>query len=250
MPVKAARVAVRLDPGVRDSIYDHVYGNLEGEVGGVLVGYYPEEGPRAMVTVVIPALRATGGRASVTFTHEAWEEIHRELDRYQGQSIVGWYHSHPGFGIFLSEHDLFIHRNFFSGPRQVAFVIDPYVAKEGWFGWCDGKVLPISRETDARRPPRRPRTAPSAPDVHAAKRDGPVWPGRTAYGLLGLLLGVVLWFALLRPDATTQTRSSKATPSQIVKRHPIVVEPRAGVTSRSTAQAGNRRAVASEPPLH
>ncbi len=38
---------------------------------------------------------------------------------------MGWYHTHPDFGIFLSDRDRFIHEHFFSGPGQVAHVIDP-----------------------------------------------------------------------------------------------------------------------------
>ena len=55
--------------------------------------------------------------------------------RYPDQRIVGWYHSHPGFGVFLSEHDLFIHRNFFSDPAQIAWVYDPHSDEEGCFAW-------------------------------------------------------------------------------------------------------------------
>ena len=41
------------------------------------------------------------------------------------ERIVGWYHTHPGFGIFLSGMDLFIQDHFFNLPWQVAFVYDP-----------------------------------------------------------------------------------------------------------------------------
>ena len=34
--------------------------------------------------------------------------------------IVGWYHTHPGFGVEFSEMDLFIQQNFFGGPAQIA----------------------------------------------------------------------------------------------------------------------------------
>src|SRR5260370_28351362 len=58
--------------------------------------------------------------------------------------IVGWYRSHPGFGVFLSEHDLFIQENFFSGPHQVAWVYDPHTDEEGCFGWVGGKTEKLS----------------------------------------------------------------------------------------------------------
>ena len=39
--------------------------------------------------------------------------------------IVGWWHSHPNFGCFLSSTDLHTQEFFFSEPYQVALVIDP-----------------------------------------------------------------------------------------------------------------------------
>ena len=50
---------------------------------------------------------------------------------------MGWYHTHPDFGIFLSSHDLFIHRNFFDQPLQVAYVVDPIRQTRGFFRWKD-----------------------------------------------------------------------------------------------------------------
>jgi hypothetical protein len=60
---------------------------------------------------------------------------------FAGQRMVGWYHSHPHFGIFLSDYDQFIHENFFREPWQVAYVVDPLLEQRGWFGWVDGKLV-------------------------------------------------------------------------------------------------------------
>ena len=69
------------------------------------------------------------------------EEINREHDEtYPDLKMVGWYHSHPGFGVFLSGHDLFIHRNFFTAPWQVAFVTDPLGKASGCFTWNNGEL--------------------------------------------------------------------------------------------------------------
>lgn len=38
---------------------------------------------------------------------------------------VGWWHSHPGFGCFLSSTDLETQRSVFPGEHEVALVIDP-----------------------------------------------------------------------------------------------------------------------------
>ncbi|MEV4422453.1 Mov34/MPN/PAD-1 family protein [Patulibacter sp. NPDC049589] len=142
----------RFRRAAHETILDHVFSSLGREVGGVLVGEYQKDPPETHVLAAIPALEATSEVASVTFTHDAWSEVHAVLEEeHPGRQIVGWYHSHPGFGIFLSEHDLFIQRNFFSGVGQVAHVVDPRAGTEGVFGWRDGEIAPIFE-----RPTTRP----------------------------------------------------------------------------------------------
>src|SRR5690606_25238601 len=69
-----------------------------------------------------------------------WDYVHQVLESdYPGQKIVGWYHTHPDFGVFLSGMDLFIQDNFFNLPWQVAFVYDPVRREEGVFVWKNGK---------------------------------------------------------------------------------------------------------------
>ena len=58
--------------------------------------------------------------------------------------MLGWFHSHPGYGVFLSGMDMFIENNFFNLPYQVAYVVDPLSGKDGFFGWEDqGKIKKI-----------------------------------------------------------------------------------------------------------
>jgi hypothetical protein len=86
-------------------------------------------------------VNAAQGGAHVTFTQDTWEHIYKTKDRdYPDERIVGWYHSHPGFGVFLSDHDTFIHKNFFSSPQQVAWVYDPHSDEEGCFAWRGDRI--------------------------------------------------------------------------------------------------------------
>ena len=83
-------------------------------------------------------------QASFTYTHDSWEEITRERDRlHPDLDIVGWYHTHPDFGIFLSSHDVFIHRHFFGQPLQVAYVVDPIRQTRGFFQWRDDALVEV-----------------------------------------------------------------------------------------------------------
>lgn len=132
----------QLDEINRNYTFLHVCNNTNREVGGVLVGYKSARGDLPQMYAAIPALSADEQRATLTFTQDTWEHVHFVMERdYPESDIVGWYHSHPGFGIFLSEHDLFIHHNFFSDPSQIAHVVDPLTGTEGVFTWRDGEVV-------------------------------------------------------------------------------------------------------------
>jgi proteasome lid subunit RPN8/RPN11 len=129
-------------PPVHKGVLEHAKQDVTVEICGVLVGQWETDanGPYALVADFIRCESASSKFAEVTFTHESWAQINREMDtRFADKRIVGWYHSHPDFGIFLSERDCFIHEHFFSGAGQVAYVIDPVRESEGVFAWRNSK---------------------------------------------------------------------------------------------------------------
>lgn len=131
---------------VHQGINAHAHEDTSVEICGVLVGSWAKDadGPYAVIEYYIRCNAATQKFAEVTFTHESWAHINQEMDtKYQNHRIIGWYHSHPNFGIFLSDRDCFIQENFFSGPGQVAFVVDPVRKLEGLFEWRQGKPIPM-----------------------------------------------------------------------------------------------------------
>ena len=80
-----------------------------------------------------------GTATTLTFTHKTWDYVHKEREKkFPGKKIVGWIHTHPDFGIFLSDYDKFIHENFFSDENQVAYVVDPIRGEEGFYFWING----------------------------------------------------------------------------------------------------------------
>lgn len=128
-----------ISTGVVRSIRQHARSSIKTEVCGILIG--DDDNGKVSITACIQGLNASQGGAHVTFTQETWEHIYKVKDReYPDERIVGWYHSHPAFGIFLSDHDLFIQQNFFSSPLQVAWVYDPVSDEEGCFGWVNGEI--------------------------------------------------------------------------------------------------------------
>lgn len=140
---KGAGPVVQFDNEVTRCIRQHARSHMRTEVCGVLIG--ENQDGVVQVRASIEALNAAQAGTHVTFTQDAWETIYKVKDEsYPDQRIVGWYHSHPGFGVFLSEHDTFIHRNFFSSPDQVAWVYDPHTDEEGCFGWIESEIHRIS----------------------------------------------------------------------------------------------------------
>lgn len=134
---------VLIDTDVLRQIRQHARTSTKTEVCGVLIGN--ENDKQVLVEACIPGLNAAQGGAHVTFTQDTWEHIYKIKDaEYSGHRIVGWYHSHPGFGVFLSDHDTFIHHNFFSSPLQVAWVYDPHSDEEGCFGWRGKRLERLS----------------------------------------------------------------------------------------------------------
>ncbi|MDI9584709.1 MAG: Mov34/MPN/PAD-1 family protein [Acidobacteriota bacterium] len=135
-PRGTPRVYIHTD--ALERIIDHVRTQPKREVGGVLVGnFYTSKQQRVTeVRAAVDAPDAQGGVAHVTFSPENWGVIHQRVEsELPGGSVVGWYHSHPGFGVFMSDQDLFIQDNFFDGEGHVALVIDPRKHDVGVFTW-------------------------------------------------------------------------------------------------------------------
>lgn len=122
------------------------HGAAEGarEVGGVLLGRQVQglDSVFSEVTNLLPALSDDAGRTHITFTHEAWDRINAAVEADpEGLQIVGWYHSHPGFGPFFSAHDRFIHESFFTDPFHVGLVLDAQQQQLSLYGWRRGDLV-------------------------------------------------------------------------------------------------------------
>jgi proteasome lid subunit RPN8/RPN11 len=201
-------------------VYPHVFGTPDREVGGVLIGRAARYG-LPLITGAIPAIQADERRDSLTFTQDTWEHVHRTLDRDypEGEQIVGWYHSHPGFGIFLSEHDLFIHRNFFSGISQIALVVDPHATTEGVFVWHDGSIVPLFERPTSMRPSNlvSVQWIPNAPrePLESVHESSHRLAALLVAMLLGILIGLAAWQLLSlggsEDPAPTRSGSNAAT---------------------------------------
>jgi proteasome lid subunit RPN8/RPN11 len=128
-------------------IEEHCFSETQIEVGGFLIGKV-EEG-KTTVTAAVAAKHTIGQSTQLTFTHDTWDAIYKFMEKLpDDEKLIGWYHSHPNFGVFLSEHDQFIQNNFFKSPGQITIVVDPIRGRRGWFTSVDGKIVKHGEEED------------------------------------------------------------------------------------------------------
>ncbi len=128
----------------------HAGSDLENEVGGWLVGKWREDrktgDPFIIVEASLPAPHTRHGSAYLTFTQDSQVALYQNFkERHPDKELLGWYHTHPRMGIFLSDYDTWLHNHFFPFPYQVALVVEPHSASGGFFiRQMDGVLDPRS----------------------------------------------------------------------------------------------------------
>jgi 26S proteasome regulatory subunit N11 len=102
------------------------------EVMGLMLGDYVDDYTVKCIDVF--AMPQSGTETSIEAIDEAFQAKMHEMLKQTGRNeiVVGWYHSHPGFGCFLSGVDVGTQRNFEQlNPRFVAVVVDPIQSVRG-----------------------------------------------------------------------------------------------------------------------
>ncbi len=123
-------------------VHNHAISS-SNEVGGVLIGdVYKWDGVYYVkIDSCIQGTYMETGPAHARFTADTWAQaMSLREKKYPDKVIVGWYHSHPSLGIFLSGMDLGIHRGFFTSPWHVALVFDAQKQKMGFFTWENEQI--------------------------------------------------------------------------------------------------------------
>lgn len=128
-----------VDLDVMRDMEAHALSNTSVELGGVMLGQQHVDSEGRPFVVVSDCLRAEhyeATKGSFKFTHDTWSQITNQREEFRPDlEMVGWYHTHPGWTVFLSGMDLFICNNFFNRDLDVALVIDPCEQDRGWFQW-------------------------------------------------------------------------------------------------------------------
>jgi proteasome lid subunit RPN8/RPN11 len=146
-PAGEVRVDIVVTEDVLLATSQHVAQDTSRELGGFLLGnryQCPNSGkPYLVIDQYMKAEYTEGTQVSLTFKAESWAQLKDRLEgKYRGKTLVGWYHSHPNMGIFLSNYDVEIHKNRFSNEWDVALVLDPVKHEGGFFGWIEGRLNP------------------------------------------------------------------------------------------------------------
>lgn len=105
------------------------------EQGGLLIGraYAASALADLIVTIerAVPSQLFNGTSASLVMGSQVWEDARVVLEG--GQSVIGWYHSHPDLGAFYSGTDRRTQKQFFDNPHSIGLVHDPVRHEERWF---------------------------------------------------------------------------------------------------------------------
>jgi len=83
--------------------------------------------------------------SSVRFGREAFNELFALLDEVEYEYIIaGWYHSHIGYGSFMSDVDIETQKKYFNIPFHIAMVIDPINMEAKVFKLKNSKCIEVA----------------------------------------------------------------------------------------------------------
>ncbi len=132
------------------ALQEHLKSSPTQAIFGFLIGDLfrdPETGVLyAVIDKTLKLSQAIYGDKTEVVVSRLWDRMQQQLAKAQG-SLLGWYHSHPGQGGFLTQHDVETHEKFFTDPWQVAVL----VAAEA--GGVTGRFFRASQNADWHKTP-------------------------------------------------------------------------------------------------
>lgn len=132
---------VFMQHGCQQAMEAHARSNILNEQAGIICGHsYVDTGSQlyVVVTSVLPA-DTTSSPVHFRFHPGSWEQLWSRID--DGSNLLGWYHSHPGMGVFLSSTDLRTQQLYFPATWQIAVVLDPVSQETAVFYGAMGERL-------------------------------------------------------------------------------------------------------------
>lgn len=130
-------------------VKEHARRDLSHECFGLLLGNAYSDPIRKVLWIEVQdAVAAVDTNASIVAVEVSAKEFQRlndEVDeiwnKTQGETRkIGWYHSHPNFGIFMSGTDQANQKQFYSQEWQIALVVDPVREEIGFFRGAESEA--------------------------------------------------------------------------------------------------------------
>ncbi len=132
------------------ALQEHLKSSPTQAIFGFLIGdVFRDPDTGVLYTVIDKTLKlsqAIYGDKTEVVVSRLWDRMQEQLKKAAG-TLLGWYHSHPGQGGFLTAHDVETHEKFFTDPWQVAIL----VAAEA--GGVTGRFFRSSQSTDWHKTP-------------------------------------------------------------------------------------------------
>ncbi|NLM12200.1 MAG: LysM peptidoglycan-binding domain-containing protein [Epulopiscium sp.] len=138
-------IKIYLEDYVYTYLYQYAKLNRGEEKGAVLVGYYTEEfgDKMAMISGAIQ-FKSSLAEERTHITEEVMNEVRAKLNKYFPDcELMGWMHTQPGYGIFLTTQDIRLQKEFFGKPYQTLMIIDPIENMEAFFLWDKEEVRSV-----------------------------------------------------------------------------------------------------------
>ena len=113
---------VKLRGSVEGKILAHVFMDPEMEVMGTLYGTRTNDLLEIIESLSPEQLESRPNKCEPNYVDmtKKLDELNRN---YNGNLLpLGWYHNHPGHGLFMSQDDIKVHETY--PPNTVAMVID------------------------------------------------------------------------------------------------------------------------------
>jgi len=110
----------------------HARAGVPMEVMGLMLGQFDDD--YSINCVDVFAMPQSGTGVSVESVDPVFQTKMLDMLKQTGrpEMVVGWYHSHPGFGCWLSGTDINTQSSFEAlNPRAVALVVDPIQSVKG-----------------------------------------------------------------------------------------------------------------------
>src|SRR2546423_7861057 len=108
------------------ALQEHLKGSPTQAIFGFLIGdLYRDPETGVLYTIIDKTLKLSqpiyGDKTEVVVSR-LWDRMQEQLAKASA-SLLGWYHSHPGQGGFLTPHDVETHQKFFTDPWHVAVLV-------------------------------------------------------------------------------------------------------------------------------